>query len=66
MPVELTEAEWNQVISVLAQAPWNVANPLLVRITQQLQAQKGGSPIGMVPAAGIDRGPPPDGSGERH
>jgi hypothetical protein len=54
MTVELTEAEWNQVISILAQAPWNVANPLLVRITQQLQAQKAAMPMAAASADGFD------------
>jgi hypothetical protein len=36
--VSMQEAEWNQLISIIAQAPWSVANPLLTRITQQLQA----------------------------
>jgi hypothetical protein len=52
MTVELTEAEWNQAINILAQAPWNVANPLLVRITQQLQVQK--SATAFVAAASDD------------
>jgi hypothetical protein len=38
--VRLQEAEWNQVISIIAQAPWSVANPLLNAITRQLQEQK--------------------------
>jgi hypothetical protein len=40
MTVNLTEAEWNQLISIIAQAPWSVANPLLAAITRQLQEQK--------------------------
>jgi hypothetical protein len=38
--VRLQEAEWNQLISIIAQAPWSVANPLLTAITRQLQEQK--------------------------
>jgi hypothetical protein len=38
--VHLQEAEWNQVISIIAQAPWTTANPLLTAITRQLQEQK--------------------------
>jgi hypothetical protein len=54
MTVELSEAEWNQVINILAQAPWNVANPLLVRITQQLQVQKSAMPMAAASADGLD------------
>ena len=38
--VELEEPEWNQVVSIIAQAPWTVANPLLTKISQQLRMQK--------------------------
>jgi hypothetical protein len=38
--VQLEETEWNQVVSALAQAPWNIANPLLMKISNQLRAQK--------------------------
>jgi uncharacterized protein YndB with AHSA1/START domain len=38
--VRLQETEWNQLISIIAQAPWSVANPLLTAITRQLQEQK--------------------------
>ena len=37
--VELETSEWNQVIAILAQAPWNVANPLLNRVAEQLRVQ---------------------------
>jgi hypothetical protein len=36
----LQEAEWNQVINIIAQAPWTTANPLLTAITRQMQEQK--------------------------
>lgn len=39
MRVELDEREWQQVISILAGAPWNVANPLLMKIGNQLRAR---------------------------
>lgn len=35
--VELTEQEWQQVIAMIAMAPWREANPLLMKIGQQLQ-----------------------------
>jgi hypothetical protein len=43
--VRLQEAEWNQVISIIAQAPWTTANPLLAAITRQLQEQKAAARI---------------------
>lgn len=37
--VELTDKEWQMVIRVLSQAPWAIANPLLVRIATQLKTR---------------------------
>jgi hypothetical protein len=37
--VELTEQEWQQVINMIATQPWSQANPLLMKIGQQLQRQ---------------------------
>ena len=37
--VELTDNEWGQVMSIIGDAPWKTANPLLMKIGQQLQAQ---------------------------
>jgi hypothetical protein len=37
--VELDEQEWQQVINLIAQAPWTVANPLLMKIGNQLRTQ---------------------------
>ena len=74
MTVTLTEAEWNQVVGILAQAPWNVANPLLNRIAEQLRGQKGATAAAVAlegardpgggtgkPAQGVFPGP-----GNRH
>lgn len=41
MRVELDQPEWNSLLAILAQAPWNVANPLIMRIGEQLRAQAG-------------------------
>jgi len=35
--VELDTEEWQKVIGCIAQAPWNVANPLLMKIGEQLR-----------------------------
>ena len=40
MKVELTEDEWQRVLAVLAQAPWSTANPLIMKIGEQLRGQK--------------------------
>jgi hypothetical protein len=37
--VELDDQEWQQVINLIAQAPWTVANPLLMKIGNQLRTQ---------------------------
>lgn len=36
--VDLEPNEWGQVMAILATAPWRDANPLLMKIGQQLQA----------------------------
>jgi hypothetical protein len=35
--VELDDQEWQHVMSLLSEAPWRVANPLLMKIGAQLQ-----------------------------
>ena len=42
--VELDENEWQQVLGILSTAPWRDANPLLMKIGNQLrdQAQNSG------------------------
>ena len=37
--VELTDTEWGQLMSIVGDAPWKLANPLFMKIGQQLQAQ---------------------------
>lgn len=37
--VELDADEWQRVMGIIAQAPWNVANPLLMKIGDQVQRQ---------------------------
>lgn len=38
--VELDDEEWKSVMGCLAQAPWTIANPLLMKIGAQLQKQQ--------------------------
>jgi hypothetical protein len=37
--VDLNDNEWGQLMNILADAPWKVANPLLMKIGDQLRAQ---------------------------
>jgi len=37
--VELDYEEWQKVMAILAQAPWNIANPLLMKMGEQLRGQ---------------------------
>jgi hypothetical protein len=37
--VRLTVEQWQQVLAILVQAPWATANPLIMAIGQQMQAQ---------------------------
>jgi hypothetical protein len=39
MRIELDEQSWRQVLAILAQAPWQAANPLIMAIGSQMQAQ---------------------------
>jgi hypothetical protein len=34
--VDLTDEEWQKIMAILSGAPWNVANPLLMKIGGQL------------------------------
>jgi hypothetical protein len=38
--VSLDDEEWQRVLSIIATAPWNVANPLLMKIGEQLRHQQ--------------------------
>ena len=55
--VELTDNQWGQLMNILADAPWKVANPLLMAIGEQLRAQHG---VGQAPPQGVR----PDGNGQ--
>jgi hypothetical protein len=37
--VQLTDAEWSQVMAILGEAPWKIVHPLLLKIGGQLHAQ---------------------------
>lgn len=61
LEVRLEQEDWNRVLAVLAQAPWSVANPLILAIGGQLkQAQEArGRPNG--PFEAPDDLKPPEG-----
>ena len=49
MPVvELSETEWQQVMAIIATAPWTTANPLLMKIGDQLRQQHKQGPDSVV------------------
>jgi hypothetical protein len=51
MRIELSEQAWQQVLAILAQAPWQAANPLIMEIGRQMQAQTAAA----VDAANVNR-----------
>lgn len=51
MTVDLDQPEWNNLLAILSQAPWNVANPLIMKIGEQLRAQAQGRPNGPLEGA---------------
>jgi hypothetical protein len=46
--VDLDNEEWQRVLNIIAAAPWNMANPLLMKIGEQLRQQQQGN-SGEVP-----------------
>ena len=40
MTVDLSEAEWNAVLNLVAMGPWREANPLLMKIGEQMRTQR--------------------------
>ena len=51
--VDLDEQEWQQVLGLISEAPWRVANPLLMKIGQQLMSQTRGEAQSAPPGGGI-------------
>lgn len=66
MIIEMENSEWNQVLTILATAPcaWNITNPLIVKIAQQMRSQQPPVPAGtslektngQASSAGFERG----------
>lgn len=40
LTVTLEITEWNQVLSMIGAQPWNIANPLLMKMGEQLRQQQ--------------------------
>jgi hypothetical protein len=38
--IQLDDEEWQRVLAIIATAPWNVANNLLMKIGEQLRHQQ--------------------------
>lgn len=55
--IELSDAEWQAVVGIIATAPWRDANPLLLKIGEQLRRQEGAQAL--PSAAGIPPRRPP-------
>jgi hypothetical protein len=52
--VRLPIEQWQQVLAILAQAPWSAANPLIMGIGEQLRARTA-APEGVRPRGnGLD------------
>ena len=52
--VQLNDQEWGQLMSILSEAPWKIANPLLMKIGEQLRlAHQAGQELPKPPRAGI-------------
>lgn len=58
--VRLDNEEWQRVLGILAQAPWSTANPLIMKIGQQLQqaAEMAAKREGAIRPNGEDRPAP--------
>lgn len=61
--IDLTDNEWGQVMGLISEGPWRVANPLLMKIGEQLRAQH--QPI-INPAPKGDGADMEEGHGEQH
>jgi hypothetical protein len=65
MRVELELEEWQRILAILATAPWAQANPLIMKLGEQLRSQqpgpgqREGRPNGPLPAEEVHKGPRP-------
>ena len=52
LAVTLEANEWGQVMAILSTAPWRDANPLLMKIGEQLRMQQQGNQTPQTPQQG--------------
>jgi hypothetical protein len=45
VPVSLDVQGWNQVLGILQEQPWRIVNPLILGITEQIQAASAAAPV---------------------
>jgi hypothetical protein len=57
MRIELDYEEWQKVMAIVATAPWNVANPLLMKMGAQLQEAAHAAQVRVGPGNGLDQHP---------
>jgi hypothetical protein len=60
--VRLDLEEWQRVLGVLATAPWATANPLIMKIGEQLRMQEPAAPEVRPRGNGVDEEAARDGS----
>jgi hypothetical protein len=53
--VQLDEEEWQKVMAIIAAAPWNIANPLLMKIGEQLRQVASNNAKMPLPDVVVDR-----------
>ena len=63
--VQLEAQQWNVVLAILARAPWQEANPLIMAIAEQVRQANAGPPVVTGRPNGADEGEgslrPPEG-----
>ena len=50
--VNLSDADWGQVMAIIGEAPWKIAHPLMMKIGEQLR-QQAQQPVPPTPPPGI-------------
>ena len=56
--IRLDGDEWQRVLQILATAPWATANPLIMKIGEQLRMQEAAPAAQRARGNGVDADPP--------
>jgi len=56
MKVELTQAEWQNVLALMARSPYNEVAQLIQKIAEQLQPAQKPDPVERPSFVAVDRG----------